>query len=577
MISESANTHRFGLGGKYPIILTMGPKDEASKHIAGQRRGRIIESNEGIEGDEAVEGDEGDRGDRREHHMGDRISEVLVEKRRRFGGAGFAPLMFLGIGVYRAWIELAFVGSFVDFPAARFNTHDLFDIVMSVTLVVCAFLAHRIGPFYDRKSVYRLCGATLVLSTVLMFSSVCLPGDALLLACTSSASGGFGIALMILIWSELYGCLNPLRVALCYSASIVLGALIIYVYRGFLFPWLFVMTALLPVVSLLMASRGFELLPAAERPSHSWSRFSVPWKVIFLMAIYAFAYGLMEGHLYSGPFGPHSAIGTVVIALVVIGGVFVRGGRFDFGIVYRLALPLMVGAFILLPTFGLIGSAWSNFCVTAGYTAFSILIMLILSNICYRYGVSAIWLFGIERGIRAIFMMLGRGVSFLFGTVTIEGVEGGTIVAFLTLFAVVAGTTILLSERELASKWGAQFLSGGTDVEKIMKRQELADRCDALAREHKLSAREQEVLLLLAQHKPVATIERELIIANGTVKAHIRHVYQKLGVHSRDELFALLGLDTSKDEKGAGPSGGRGSADTSDTDAAPDGDVPAAD
>lgn len=126
-----------------------------------------------------------------------------------------------------------------------------------------------------------------------------------------------------------------------------------------------------------------------------------------------------------------------------------------------------------------------------------------------------------------------------------NGLEGGTVITFLTLFAVVAGTAILFSERELSGRWGAQFLSGGTDVEKIMKNQELVDRCDGLARECKLSTREQEVLLLLAQRKSIPVIERELIIANGTVKAHIRHVYQKLGIHSREESFSLLRVDVS--------------------------------
>ena len=35
-------------------------------------------------------------------------------------------------------------------------------------------------------------------------------------------------------------------------------------------------------------------------------------------------------------------------------------------------------------------------------------------------------------------------------------------------------------------------------------------------------------------------IERDLFIANGTAKAHVRHIYQKLDIHSREELFALL-------------------------------------
>ena len=74
-------------------------------------------------------------------------------------------------------------------------------------------------------------------------------------------------------------------------------------------------------------------------------------------------------------------------------------------------------------------------------------------------------------------------------------------------------------------------------------KQELADRCAEIARRYKLSAREEEVLLLLAQHKTVGIIERELVIANGTAKAHVRHIYQKLDIHTRQELFDLLDME----------------------------------
>lgn len=46
--------------------------------------------------------------------------------------------------------------------------------------------------------------------------------------------------------------------------------------------------------------------------------------------------------------------------------------------------------------------------------------------------------------------------------------------------------------------------------------------------------------MLLAQHKTARDIEAELCVANGTAKAHIRHVYQKLDIHTREELFGLV-------------------------------------
>ena len=48
------------------------------------------------------------------------------------------------------------------------------------------------------------------------------------------------------------------------------------------------------------------------------------------------------------------------------------------------------------------------------------------------------------------------------------------------------------------------------------------------------------MLFLLAQHKTAGDIERELCVAHGTAKAHIRHVYKKLDIHAREELFDLV-------------------------------------
>lgn len=135
---------------------------------------------------------------------------------------------------------------------------------------------------------------------------------------------------------------------------------------------------------------------ATNLPSTTWAKFSVPWKIIILMAIYAFAYGLLEKYLYAGTFGPHSALGAVAAALVVMVGVVLQGKNFDFGTIYRTALPLMAGALIIPSALGLFDSFWGNFCATGGYTAFSILIMLIPANIWAtatafrRYGSSAL-------------------------------------------------------------------------------------------------------------------------------------------------------------------------------------------
>ena len=54
-----------------------------------------------------------------------------------------------------------------------------------------------------------------------------------------------------------------------------------------------------------------------------------------------------------------------------------------------------------------------------------------------------------------------------------------------------------------------------------------------------LTAREREVLNLLARGMSNAGIAEELVITNKTVKNHLSRIYEKIGVHSRAEAIAL--------------------------------------
>lgn len=65
-------------------------------------------------------------------------------------------------------------------------------------------------------------------------------------------------------------------------------------------------------------------------------------------------------------------------------------------------------------------------------------------------------------------------------------------------------------------------------------------RCKAVAEKHELSERQQEVLVLMAQGRNARYIENALTISLSTVQTHIRNIYRKLGVHSRQELLDLI-------------------------------------
>lgn len=67
-------------------------------------------------------------------------------------------------------------------------------------------------------------------------------------------------------------------------------------------------------------------------------------------------------------------------------------------------------------------------------------------------------------------------------------------------------------------------------------------RCAVAVERYGLSAREAEVLSLLARGRDVPYIAEELVISKNTVRSHAKSIFAKTGVHSRQELIDLVEL-----------------------------------
>lgn len=66
------------------------------------------------------------------------------------------------------------------------------------------------------------------------------------------------------------------------------------------------------------------------------------------------------------------------------------------------------------------------------------------------------------------------------------------------------------------------------------------DRCGIVADTYQLSPRQSQVLFLLSRGYANKSIEEQLSISNHTVKSHIAAIYQKTGVHSKQEIIDLV-------------------------------------
>ena len=213
---------------------------------------------------------------------------------------------------------------------------------------------------------------------------------------------------------------------------------------------------------------------------------------------------------------------------------------------YTLAFGCALAGFLLIPgTVEGLGPVVTLTCGSlcrAGETLFRIALWVAVASIGARNLVGALPLvlmvggvgsFGFELGA-----LTGHGVNyltasypelvFMVGVVVVLGFAMFNFVLARTFSfdATVAGVEPVQPVRELSEE-----AAGARDYDAV---------CARLAAEHGLTAREAEVLPLLARGRNVAYIMEELALSRNTIKSYVARVYGKLDVHSHQELIDLV-------------------------------------
>lgn len=68
----------------------------------------------------------------------------------------------------------------------------------------------------------------------------------------------------------------------------------------------------------------------------------------------------------------------------------------------------------------------------------------------------------------------------------------------------------------------------------------LETRCIELSRDYGLTEAEMRILDQVARGRSARYIAEDLGISFNTVRTHIRHIYEKLSIHSKQELIDLV-------------------------------------
>lgn len=192
--------------------------------------------------------------------------------------------------------------------------------------------------------------------------------------------------------------------------------------------------------------------------------------------------------------------------------------------VYRTAILLIMAGYLFIPVlegFGITGQSVT----LAGYLGLTSVLMTLFLTIARASGRDAASTFA--RGLLGLFLgeIVGIALGNALELAQPDAAQPYAVAACAGLASLFA-YLFLFTERdyeELAT------LAGGMD---------LFDRaCERIASEFGLSKREAEVLPLALRGRTSERIASELCIAKSTVDTHLRRIYSKTGVHSRQELI----------------------------------------
>ncbi|MSA93868.1 hypothetical protein GKG38_02045, partial [Gordonibacter urolithinfaciens] len=78
-------------------------------------------------------------------------------------------------------------------------------------------------------------------------------------------------------------------------------------------------------------------------------------------------------------------------------------------------------------------------------------------------------------------------------------------------------------------------------------------RCAAVAAAGNLTEREAEIMRYLARGRTKAHIAGVLYVSENTVRSHVRNIYAKLEVHTRQQLIDLVEEERGADGGGEAP------------------------
>ncbi len=179
-----------------------------------------------------------------------------------------------------------------------------------------------------------------------------------------------------------------------------------------------------------------------------------------------------------------------------------------------------------------------------GYMCYQLLIWQALSSAARRNTAEAIPTICWGSAASYIGIVVGVGLYLVPNDFLAAKLAGDPLLQDVLVIAVLAGLLLfsVLTRRNFVFDSAIEGIEPDAPAPQVEVRyvDSLGQRCEQACERYGLTAREADVMALLAHGNNAARIQEELGISYNTVKYHVRNVYAKMGVHSQQDLIDTL-------------------------------------
>lgn len=407
--------------------------------------------------------------------------------------------------------------------------------------IAAAAWSKRAGVLLRNQRFSLGIGAIAAFGSILGPVSALLPDAAIPLIYFAAIAVGIGFAGLFLAW---FAALAGARDMMGLAMSVVIATVLTYPLANVLSSdqmnqWVSASIAsVLPIVSVLLlrsTPKGGAVAPfnepEASDKKKKWLLLRFCLCLLLVIAIIETVRNLLLNGTALSFYAGIVNLGALALKLacsIWLLAIFDARNAEGVSAIYRTAFVLLLGVVLCIP-YLLEGSWIAHTLLDLSSFFFQFTVIMVAFEISIGFDLHPVLVFGSARVAWAAGALSGIGLEAVCRNAGADGVQ-----AFAVAFGLITAVAFvfIFTERDCVEILSSLPLPAHTSR---FKRQ-----CEHLAQRSGVSERELEVLALVAKGRSAGRIAEDLNVSLATVNSHIHHIYQKLGIHSRQELIDLI-------------------------------------